>query len=276
MSNNRFDLHTHSCISDGTFTPSEIVREAKKAGVKLLALTDHDNIMGVAEAVEAGKREGISVLPAVEMDNEWPHELHILGLDIDPCNPTLLRALEIARERRERRNRIIYDLLKEAGYDVRDVVGRDESCTTKLHIAHGLIRAGYANDVKDAFARFLRQGQVGYYAEKRFTPKQVMDIIHLADGIPVLAHPCHIRGNIHALVRELRDMGLMGIEAYYSSATPRQTELHVSLARQNRLLVTCGSDCHGANRPGVDVGCAWQDVPVLERTYQTLTRRMGT
>ena len=94
MEENRFDLHTHSIVSDGTVAPSEIVRTAARNGIKLLALTDHDNIMGVGEALEAGKECGLPVLPAVEMDNEWRHELHIIGLDVDPNNPTLLRALE--------------------------------------------------------------------------------------------------------------------------------------------------------------------------------------
>ena len=276
MDENRFDLHTHSCISDGTATPSEIVRIASRAKIKLLALTDHDNIMGVKEALEAGKEYSVPVLPAVEMDNEWRHELHIIGLDVDPNNPTLLRALEIARDRRERRNKIIYGKLKEAGYDIQPLVNRPESVTTKLHIAHGLIKGGYANDVRDAFAKYLRPGTVGYYTEPRFTPQQVIDIIHIADGLPILAHPCHIRDNPHGLIRELCDLGLMGLEAYYPTSTPRQTEMYVSIARQYRLMVTCGSDFHGDNRPGVPVGCAWRPVPVLEQTFETLTRRMNT
>ena len=276
MSENRFDLHTHSCISDGTATPSEIVRLAAQNGIKLLALTDHDNIMGVQEAMDAGAEYGVPVLPAVEMDNEWRHELHIIGLDVDPNNPMLLKALDIARERRERRNKIIYARLKEAGYDVQPLVNRPESVTTKLHIAHALIKAGYANDVRDAFSRYLRPGTPGYYTETRFTPQQVIDLIHVADGLPILAHPCHIRDNPHGLIRELYNMGLMGLEAYYPSSAPRQTEMYVSLARQYHLLVTCGSDFHGDNRPNVDVGCAWQNVPVLEHTYETLIRRMNS
>ncbi len=276
MSDNRFDLHTHSIVSDGTATPIEVVELAARADLKLVALTDHDSIMGVSEALEAGKRLGIPVLPAVEMDNEWRHELHIIGLDVDPNNPTLLRALEIARERRERRNKIIYSRLKEAGYDVQPLVGRPESTTTKLHIAHALIKAGFANDVRDAFAKYLRPGQVGYYTEPRFTPEQVIDIIHIADGLPILAHPCHIRDNPHGLIRYLYELGLMGLEAYYPSSTPRQTEMYVSIARQYHLLVTCGSDFHGENRPGVDVGCAWKDVPALEQTFETLYKRMNT
>ena len=276
MEDNRFDLHTHSIVSDGTATPSEIVRMAARAKIRLLALTDHDNMMGVPEAVKAGKEYGVPVLPAVEMDNEWRHELHIIGLDVDPDNPTLVRALEIARERRERRNKIIYSRLKEAGYDVQPLVNRPESMTTKLHIAHALIKAGYANDVRDAFQKYLRPGTVVYYTEPRFTPQQVIELIHIADGLPILAHPCHIRDNPHGLIRELYDMGLMGIEAYYPSSSPRQTDMYVSIARQYRLMVTCGSDFHGANRPGVEIGCAWQDVPVLEQTYETLIRRMNT
>ncbi len=276
MTENRFDLHTHSLVSDGTATPREVVSHAARANCKLMALTDHDNIMGVKEAVEAGKEFGVPVLPAVEMDNEWHHELHIIGLDVDPNNPTLLRALEIARERRERRNRIIYQKLKEAGYDIQPLVGRSESTTTKLHIAHALIKGGFANDVRDAFAKYLRPGQVGYYTERRFTPQQVIDMIHIADGLPILAHPCHIRDNPHGLIRYLYDLGLMGLEAYYPSSTPRQTEMYVSIARQYRMLVTCGSDFHGENRPGVEVGCAWKPVPALEQTYETLVRRMNS
>ena len=275
MDENRFDLHTHSIVSDGTAQPREVVEHALREKVRLLALTDHDSILGVAEAVEAGKALGVPVLPAVEMDNEWRHELHIIGLDVDPNNLTLLRALEIARDRRERRNRIIYSRLKEAGYDVQPLVGRPESTTTKLHIAHALIKAGYASDVRDAFAKYLRQGQVGYYTEPRFTPQQVIDIIHLADGLPILAHPCHIRDNPHGLIRELCDMGLMGLEAYYPSSSQRQTDMYVSLARQYHMLVTCGSDFHGDNRPGVEVGCAWRRTSVLEETYETLVRRMN-
>ena len=276
MDENRFDLHTHSIVSDGTATPKEVVGIAARSGIKLLALTDHDNITGVKEALDAGKELGVPVLPAVEMDNEWRHELHIIGLDVDLRNPTLNRALEIARERRERRNKIIYSRLKEAGYDIQPLVGRPESVTTKLHIAHALIKGGYASDVRDAFSKYLRPGTVGYYTEPRFTPQQVIDIIHLADGLPILAHPCHIRDNPHGLIRELYDLGLMGLEAYYPSSSQRQTDMYVSIARQYHMLVTCGSDFHGDNRPGVEIGCAWRNVPVLEHTYETLVKRMNS
>lgn len=272
----RFDLHTHSDHSDGTYAPAEIVRFAARGHIELLALTDHDCISGVPEAMAAGKQEGIAVIPGVEFDNEWHHELHILGLDVDMDHPVLIRAMEVARERRDRRNEIILSRLDQAGVEVRPFMRTGQTATTKLHIAHAIIAGGYATEVREAFMKYLRPGTPGYYTEKRFTPEQVLEIIHRSDGVPVLAHPCHIRENLHGMVRELVNMGLLGIEAYYPANAPRQTELYVSLAHQYKLLTTCGSDFHGKNRPGVPVGCAWRESRDLDKTYETLIRRMGS
>ena len=272
--NHRFDLHTHSNQSDGTYAPAEIVHFAARGHLDLLAVTDHDCISGVPEAMAAGKEEGVAVIPGVEFDNEWHHELHILGLDVDMDHPVLNRAMEVARERRDKRNEIILSKLDAAGIEVRPFMRTEQMATTKLHIAHAIIAAGYAAEVREAFMKYLRPGTPGYYTEKRFTPEQVLEIIHRSDGVPVLAHPCHIRENLHGLVRELVSMGLLGIEAYYPANTPRQTELYVSLAHQYKLLTTCGSDFHGKNRPGVPVGCAWRESRELEQTYETLMRRM--
>lgn len=272
--NHRFDLHTHSNQSDGTYAPVEIVHFAARGHLDLLAVTDHDCISGVPEAMAAGKEEGVAVIPGVEFDNEWHHELHILGLDVDMDHPVLNRAMEVARERRDKRNEIILSKLDAAGIEVRPFMRTGQMATTKLHIAHAIIAAGYAAEVREAFMKYLRPGTPGYYTEKRFTPEQVLEIIHRSDGVPVLAHPCHIRENLHGLVRELVSMGLLGIEAYYPANTPRQTELYVSLARQYKLLTTCGSDFHGKNRPGVPLGCAWRESRDLEQTYETLMRRM--
>ena len=272
----RFDLHTHSDHSDGTYAPEEIVRFAARGHIDLLALTDHDCISGVRSAMAAGKAEGVRVIPGVEFDNEYHHELHILGLDVDTNHPVLVRAMEVARERRDRRNEIILSRLDAAGIEVRPFLRTGQTATTKLHIAHAIIAAGYAAEVREAFMKYLRPGTPGYYTEKRFTPEQVLEIIHRSDGVPVLAHPCHIRENLHGLVRELVSMGLLGIEAYYPSNTPRQTELYISLAHQYRPLATCGSDFHGKNRPGVPVGCAWRESRELDRTYETLIRRMDS
>ncbi|MCL2695838.1 MAG: PHP domain-containing protein [Clostridiales bacterium] len=271
--NHRYDLHCHSSYSDGTFSPKELVRMAARAKLALLALTDHDCVDGVPEAMAEGKKLGVNVLPAVEMDNEWLHELHILGLGVDIHHPAFLRNLETARQRREKRNQIIFQKLEANGVFPSAFLSRGAASVTKLHIALALVEGGWAEGVRDAFLRWLRQGAPGYYTETRFTPKEVIAMIRDAGGVPVLAHPCHLRDNPHTLIRELVGLGLQGLEVYYPSSTPKQTELYRSLAKQHGLLITCGSDHHGKNRPGVPLGCAWRETPELEKTYQFFAER---
>ena len=270
----RMDLHTHSYYSDGDLAPAELVRRAREAGVTLLSVTDHDSMNGVQEALDAGRREGLPVVPGVEMDNRYDQELHILGLCADPDCAPLRAELARAREQRMERNARILDQLLAAGYDVRPFLPDVQGVTTRLHIALALIRAGHASDTADAFQRFLRRGTPGFVAMQRPGPAQVIALLREAGAIPVLAHPCHLRGNVHAIVQELVDLGIGGIEAYYTTSSPGQTELFCSLAAQHHLLVTCGSDFHGANRPAAQLGCAWTPAPTLERTRQALLMRL--
>ncbi|HWR23819.1 MAG TPA: PHP domain-containing protein [Feifaniaceae bacterium] len=271
----RMDLHCHSSFSDGTAAPHEIVRMAAKANIGILSLTDHDTISGVADAVSAGKEHGVLVLPGIEMDNESPFELHILGLDIDPMNEPLREALAESRRRRNNRNVKILGKLKEIGCDVRERVEEvsGEGTQTRMHIAVALRDAGYAATVTDAFRQFLNAGAPAYYVERRYTPKEVIALLRNANGIPVLAHPCYIRQDPHRLIAELKELGLMGVEAYYPASTLGQTAAFESLAEQHGLLVTCGSDYHGKNREGTPLGCAWRDVPCLRRTAEFFQER---
>lgn len=269
----RMDLHCHSTMSDGTCAPAAIVRMAAKAGIEILALTDHDTMAGVSEAMQTAEEQDMRLLPSVELDTESPFELHMLGLDVDPCSPNLQQALEDIQIRRRRRNARILDKLRDAGYDVASYLHESEGNTTRLHIAMALHEAGYAKSVTDAFRGFLSPGMPGYYAELRLTPVQAIDLIKKAGGISVLAHPCHIRSNPHQLVAELAEAGLMGLEAYYPASTLGQTETFLSLARQFGLLVTCGSDFHGRNREGNPLGCAWRDVACLNETAELFLSR---
>lgn len=267
MEHQKFDFHTHSIWSDGTDTPEELVKTALESGVRLLALSDHDSVLGVRDAIAAGKAAGLPILPAVEMDNEWPTELHILGLGIDPDAPKLAAALEIARERREVRNAEIVRRLEQAGIPVAEHLHKSIGATTRLHIGQAVCKAGFAENLHDAFQKYLDKGRPGYYCVERFSPREVIALIESADGMPVLAHPCHLRDNVQQTVRQLVDWGIRGIEAYYPTSTPGQTQLFLSLAAQYGLTVTAGSDYHGKNRKDTLPGCSWQDVPVLEKTF---------
>lgn len=268
-----FDLHLHSNRSDGSDAPARVVERAAEGGLALLALTDHDCVTGVREAVQTGERLDVRVLPAIEMDTEWPHELHILGLDIDIEEPRLTAALEQARRRRGIRNNEIADRLKNAGYDIAPYLTGGTEVATRLNIALALVAGGYAENVKDAFLRFLKRGCPGYFAVERFSPEEVIALIRGAGGIPVWAHPMHGRPDIHALADQLQKLGLMGLEAYHPSMSEGEGEVLVSIARQKKLLVTCGSDYHGANRPGVLPGQTWRRHPALEESRALLEAR---
>lgn len=271
---NKFDFHTHSNCSDGADSPAVLVNRAKEAGIRFLALTDHDTVRGYPEAAEEGKRIGLPVLPAIEMDSEFAEELHILGLGIDPFHPGLISALETALERRNQRNRKMLRQLKEAGCDIHLDLDDDRGTITRFHFALALRDAGYAKTIPEAFENYLKRGKPGYYRVERFSPKEIIAIIRKAGGVAAIAHPCHLSCDVHGLVAQLKDEGLGGIEAYYATATEGQKNLHLSLARQYGLLVTAGSDYHGPERPRNRLGCAFEDVPVLQKTFDFFRARV--
>ncbi len=261
-----FDLHLHSTCSDGTDSPTEVIARVASLGVTLAALTDHDCVTGVPEALAAGKRLGIRVLPALEMDTEWPHELHILGLDVDIAEPCLSAALETARKRRIERNGEIVRRLKLAGMEIEPLLNRDGGVATRLHFALALVAGGFAETTREAFTRYLHKGRPGYFAVERFTPEQVISLILGAGGVPVWAHPMHGNSDPHKLAAILRGYGLMGMEAFHPSMSEGEGALLVSIARQSGMIVTCGSDYHGANRAEVVPGQTWRACAALEES----------
>ncbi|MEA5059094.1 MAG: PHP domain-containing protein [Candidatus Pelethousia sp.] len=265
----KFDLHTHSNQSDGTLPPGEVVAVAKKAGVSLMALTDHDSIQGVAVAVKAGGKLGVRVVPGLEMDTEFPIELHMLGLGIDPGNAALLAFMEQNALRRQARNQAILAQLEKTGIHLPTSSVKSRGTVTRLHVALALVAGGYAQSVAGAFETYLRAGKAGYVHSNRIEPEAAISLIHEAGGIAVLAHPCKLACDVHALVYRLAVAGLDGIEAFYPVATPGQRARDLSLAEQYGLLVSCGSDFHGANRPVVP-GSAWENHPALAPIYDRL------
>ena len=261
-----FDLHLHSKCSDGSDSPSEVISRAASLGVTLAALTDHDCVTGVTEALTAGKSLGVRVLPALEMDTEWPHELHILGLDVDIAEPRLSAALETARQRRIERNGEIIRRLRIAGVEIEPLLNRDGGVATRLHFALALVAGGFAETAREAFTRYLHKGRPGYFAVERFTPEQVIALILGAGGVPVWAHPMHGNPDPHKLSALLRGYGLMGLEAFHPSISEGEGALLVSIARQSGMLVTCGSDYHGLNRAEVVPGQTWRACAALEES----------
>lgn len=260
---NALDLHMHSSCSDGSDTPTQVVQHAAARGITLMALTDHDNVGGVREAMAEAERIGIRLLPAIEMDAEWPHEMHILGLDIDIEEPGLCAALETALVRRGIRNGEIAARLKRIGCDIEPYLGEETGVATRLNLALALVKGGFARDTKEAFTKFLGKGSPGYYTVERFTPDEIIRLILGAGGVPVWAHPLNGHPDPHKLAPQLKELGLLGLEGYHPSLSEGDSTVLVSIARQLGLLVTCGSDYHGAHRPEVLPGQTWQNIPVL-------------
>ena len=261
-----FDLHLHSSCSDGSDTPAEVVRAAYSRGITMLALTDHDNVLGIPEALAEAEQIGVRLLPSIEMDAEWPHEMHILGLDIDVNEPRMKAALTTALKRRGERNAVIVERLLQIGCDIRGTLGGEIGAATRLNIALALVKGGYAENTKEAFAKYLRKGCPGFYTVQRFAPEEIVSLILGAGGVPVWAHPMNGHAEPHRIAPMLKELGLIGMEAYHPSLSEGDTVVITSIARQLDLIVTCGSDYHGAHRPEVVPGQTWRDNVLLRET----------
>jgi len=256
------DLHTHSNASDGTMAPAEVVRLAKVGGLKALALTDHDTIAGLAEAVAAGPKYGVEVIPGVEVSARYPGgSMHILGLGIEYGNGHLSERLAVLQKARAERNPQIIAKLNALGVkitleQVEKISGRGQM--GRPHIARALMESGYVRSIQEAFDIFLRNDGKAYVPKFRFPPPEAIAMIRDVQGVPVLAHPFTLNlGSAEALkntLEELKALGLAGIEAIYAEHTPEQEALYLRLARELGLLVTGGSDFHGDNKPELTLG----------------------
>ena len=257
----RLDLHLHTTHSDGSCTPTEVINMAHRAGVTALAITDHDILTGVAEAIAAGQEYGIEVIPGVEISSlAGNSELHILGYFLDCQNPDLLERLKTLRDGRHRRNPRIIERLHTLGIDitydeVRALAGTDS--IGRPHIARVLMDKHVVASAKEAFDRFLAEGKPAYVPRELPNPAEAIRWIKAARGLAVLAHPTWVKVTeqpLIDLVRQLKADGLDGVEVYYSTHAARQTREYLSLAQQLGLLVTGGSDFHGITKPDIEVG----------------------
>lgn len=244
------DLHIHTRESDGTYSPRGAVKAAKKYGLKAIGITDHDTIEGIEPAMAAGEELGIEVVPGIELNTDYGDwDVHILGYYMDIKDRGFLELLERLRDQRVQRIERFIERLETIGIRVsiervEELAGRGSM--GRPHLARALVEKGYANSVGDAFIRYLERGRPAFVERYPFEPKEAVDAILKAGGIPILAHPGFL--NRDQIIYELVDNGLMGIEAYHSEHTREHTEHYLALAGDMGLLVTGGSDCHG---PGV-------------------------
>lgn len=261
------DLHSHTTRSDGVVPPTELVAAASAAGVRLLALTDHDTLAGYREVMAAGAVPGgMTLIPGVEINaivtrdlGLWEGELHILGFGMDPADEAFEAALAAQRgRRRERFDRTVV-LLRELGLSVDGelaaVTGSLDDALGRPTVARALIAAGHATSVEDAFRRLLGWGKPGYVPRTGLGPVEAIEAVRDADGLPVLAHFGEARARVD-VVRELRDAGLGGLEVYYCSFDAATVEAVGEIAATLGLLATGGTDYHGDGGPYADAHSA--------------------
>ncbi len=258
---NRIDLHTHSTASDGSMSPAELVKHAKDSGLRAVALTDHDTISGLSEAREQAAVTDIELVNGVELA-AWldDTELHIVGLDIDDTLPEFKNAMEEMQQIREDRNIKMVGLMAAAGVDITIEKLHEkegDGVLTRANFARYLISAGFVSSINEAFDKYLSPGKPFYLPRKKLMPERAISLIKSAGGIPILAHPMYYKLDRQVLenyLGTLKDMGIEGIEAYYSTNTPEDDEYTLGLAKRFGLKVSGGSDFHGTYKPAISIG----------------------
>jgi len=251
----------HTTHSDGSYLPRELVRYAKEKGLACISVTDHDTMSSYDECADEAKKLGLELIPGIEISAQFePGTLHILGFFLDRKHPPLKAALDDIQKARRERNPQIVEKLNRLGIPITIDEVRAESGGKQIgrpHFARVLLKKGIVKSMQEAFDKYLAKGRAGYVDKRRLSPRESIRQIRDAGGVAVIAHPKQMRLGEEQLTEEvgrLREEGLGGLEAYNSCQSREEAELYKRLAKRFNLLITGGSDFHGANKPDVDLG----------------------
>lgn len=257
------DLHVHTTCSDGVYTPSQIIDRAQGIGLGAVAITDHDTVAGIDEALAHAEKIGMEVVPGIELSAESPFgSYHILGYYMNHKDPDFTKVLDEILDFRDNRNPKIIAKLNALGIDITMDEVKLEAGTGVVgrpHMAKVLLKKQVVATMQEAFNRFLAEGAAAYVDKKRVSVAECINLIVAAGGIPVWAHPGIVRWNdiekdFEAEVARLAHLGLRGIEARYGSYSNNMTKRCLAFAQKYSLLVTGGSDYHGGNKKNVELG----------------------
>lgn len=247
------DLHLHTKFSDGTFSPSQLILFAKKAGIDCISITDHDS---VAAYLTDFPKEDIEIIPGIELTADVNNtEVHLLGYFIDYQALWFQKKLEDICSIRIARMKEMCQKLTQLGaaLDYDEVLAlAGHSCVGRLHLARLMAKKGYVSNAQEAFNKYIGDGGPAYVSKFRLTPQEAIALILKTNGIPVLAHPYSLTRQ--DLIPEFVKSGLSGIEAIYPEHSPSQTRHYQQLAKEYGLLITGGSDCHGEAKPEIRIG----------------------
>ncbi len=244
----KFDLHLHTYYSDGKYGPRELVELAIERKLSGIAITDHDTILGIQEAICKSKEyDDFKIIPGIEFGCIYEdEEVHILGYFIDLNDVDIIDATKQLKKARENRGKAIIEKLKELGLDLsyEEVINiSKENFLGRVPIAKVLVKKAYVSSINEAFNIYLDRGKPGYVEKESLSVKDTIKLIKKANGIPVLAHPGLLKNR--QIIKYCIDNGIEGIECIHSKHTLDQMEYFKRLATSNSLIITGGSDCHG-------------------------------
>ena len=278
------DLHTHTDESDGTSTPAELIEAAHTLGLEALGISDHDTFGGYDQAVPLAEAVGLDLVCGIELSTKWRRtpesrgrSVHVLGYFLEaPPTAGFRHWLETVRAARRDRNRRLALRLQSLGIDVtlEEVERIGRSLAGRPHFARLLIEKGYVSTLREAFERYLAESGAAYVERDEPSLDEGIRRILDAGGLPSLAHPVRLAKDnpavIEKAVAEMCGMGLRAIEAYHSDHGPQDVSLYLKLAAQRRLAITGGTDFHGGNKPGLELGIGYGNIAVPRAVLDAL------
>ena len=262
------DLHMHTRFSDGELTPKEVIDMRVAEGYELLAITDHDGMGGSVAGAPYAESVGVQYIYGIEFDSEdeLGKDLHILGYGFDPENEVLIDTLIYVLEERRNRNDRFRDCLNKRGYNIKPEeiwAVNNGRYVGKPTFATVLVQKGIVSDVREAFATIFREDDLRAIKKVTLSTEKVVEVIHTAGGLAVLAHPMEQRRpnesfedflpRCYALMDRMIEYGIDGLECFHPSASPEQSELFVAYARKHGLMITRGSDFHSRENRNYDI-----------------------
>lgn len=258
----RIDLHTHSLCSDGSDTPTELIEKAARAGLDVVALTDHDTVSGWEESAMAAGRVGVSLVRGAEFSTEFDgHGQHLLGYEFDPDHSAVAEILRQSSTAREDRFDGLVARLEELGAPIDRAYAVDLAggIPSRSHVAHAMVAAGHVRDLDQAFSAYLNEGAAAYVPRYRPTTPDAITAIRDAGGVAVLAHPRDAKRGTAAVtdeqIADLQRAGLAGLEVDHESHSSEVREELRALAAELGLHATGSSDYHGTRKTGHGLGC---------------------
>ena len=275
------DLHAHTTASDGSFSPTELVAHAREVGLSALGITDHDTIGGWNEAFAAGESLNIEIVPGVELSVAYEGgRFHLLAYycAVDSELTEVLAEIQAARSNR---NVVIFDNLRELGLPLEEAevfaFAGDKGVVGRPHFAQAMMKRGYVESTQEAFDKYLADGKPAYSTKAVLTPQRALELIRLAGGVSVWAHPPrsgqHSLDELEACLKDWVGWGLDGLETYYSAYTDAQAQWTARMQKQYDLLGTGGSDFHGAPKPTVKLGVTHTGKAVPDEVLDALKAR---